>query len=150
MSNDGLNNNGGPEVGKMDGFHDPMKHDLKDDDLLDYHAVDYCIKQMNAETEKPFFVACGLYKPHLPFAVPRKYYDLFPLESIELPPYQADDLDDLPPSGVKMAGPNCRSCEVPKIGSMESGHPVLSCLVRLHRHERGATAGCNRCQSQKR
>jgi arylsulfatase A-like enzyme len=116
MSKDGLNNNGGPEVGKMDGFHDPMTHDLKDDDLLDYHAVDYCIEQMNAETEKPFFVACGLYKPHLPFAVPRKYYDLFPLESIELPPYQADDLDDIPPSGVKMAGPNSDHAKFLKSG----------------------------------
>jgi arylsulfatase A-like enzyme len=104
MSSKGLNNNGGPQVNKDDGFHKPMKHDLKDEDLLDYHAVDYCIEKMNAESDQPFFVACGLYKPHLPFAVPRKYYDLFPLESIELPPHQEHDLDDLPPSGVKMAG----------------------------------------------
>jgi len=48
----------------------------------------------------------GLHKPHLPFAVPRKYYDLFPLDSIELPPYRENDLDDVPPAGVKMAKPN--------------------------------------------
>ena len=67
--------------------------------------MNYCIDQINADTEKPFFVACGLYKPHLPFAVPRKYYDMFPLDSIQLPPHREDDLDDLPPAGVKMAGP---------------------------------------------
>jgi arylsulfatase A-like enzyme len=44
-----------------------------------------------------------LHKPHLPWAVPRKYYDMFPLDSIKLPPHRADDLDDVPPTGVKMA-----------------------------------------------
>src|SRR5690606_12117428 len=42
----------------------------------------------------------------LPFAVPRKYYDMFPLEEIELPPYREDDLNDIPEAGVKMAKPN--------------------------------------------
>ena len=102
MSNKGLSSNG-PGVQKMDGFHDPMKHDLKDNDLLDYHSVTYCIEQMNRKRDKPFFIACGLYKPHLPFAAPRKYFDQFPLESIKLPPYQEDDLNDLPPSGIKMS-----------------------------------------------
>jgi len=96
----------GPGVEKMDGYHDPMSHDLKDEDLLDYHVVDYCIDQLKADREEPFFIACGLYKPHLPFAVPRKYYEQFPLESIQLPPYQPGDLDDLPPAGVRMAGPS--------------------------------------------
>ena len=104
MSNKGLSLNG-PQVKKMDGFHAPMNHDLKDDDLLDWHTVDYCIKQMQQERDRPFFIACGLYKPHLPFAVPRKYYGMFPLDSIQLPPYREDDLEDLPPAGVKMAKP---------------------------------------------
>jgi arylsulfatase A-like enzyme len=41
----------------------------------------------------------------MPWNVPRKYYDLHPLASIQLPPYREDDLDDLPPSGVRMAHP---------------------------------------------
>jgi arylsulfatase A-like enzyme len=35
--------------------------------------------------------------------VPRKYYEQFPLETIQLPPYRKDDLDDLPAAGKKMA-----------------------------------------------
>jgi arylsulfatase A-like enzyme len=46
-----------------------------------------------------------LHKPHLPFAVPRKYYDMFPRDSIQLPPYREDDLNDIPPAGRKMAKP---------------------------------------------
>lgn len=100
----GLSMNG-PNVKKMDGFHEPMNHNLQDDDLLDWHTVNDCIEQMQQERDQPFFVACGLYKPHLPFAVPRKYYDQFPLESIQLPPHREDDLDDIPPSGLAMAKP---------------------------------------------
>lgn len=94
----------GPKyVKKMDGFHEPMKHDLKDSDLGDWHTTDYCIRQLDRKHDKPFFLACGLQKPHLPWAVPRKYYDLFSLESIELPPHKEDDLSDIPEAGVRMA-----------------------------------------------
>jgi arylsulfatase A-like enzyme len=94
----------GPKgVAKMDGFTKPMKHDLKDQDLNDWDITDYCIKQLAQTNERPFFLACGLHKPHLPWVVPRKYYDLFPLDSIQLPPHREDDLDDVPPAGVRMA-----------------------------------------------
>lgn len=93
----------GPGVDKNEGFHQPLKHDLKDEDIMDWHAVNYTIERLSRKADRPFFLACGLHKPHLPFAVPRKYYDMFPLETIELPPYREDDLADLPPAGVKMA-----------------------------------------------
>jgi arylsulfatase A-like enzyme len=63
-------------------------------------------EQLSKKHEKPFFLACGIYRPHEPWFVPQKYYDLFPLEEIQLPKgYREDDLDDLPPAGKKR-GPN--------------------------------------------
>jgi len=106
MDTTGIHLNGAADVAKNEGFHEPLKHDLKDEDLRDWHVVDWCVEQLHAEHDKPVFVACGLYKPHLPFAVPRKYYDLFPRDEIELPPHLEDDLDDLPAAGVAMAKPN--------------------------------------------
>ncbi len=105
MDDKGLSSTG-EGVAKDEGFHLPLKHDLKDEDLMDWHTVNWCIERMSQKREEPFFIACGLHKPHLPFAVPRKYYDLFPLDEIQLPPYREDDLDDIPPAGVKMAKPN--------------------------------------------
>jgi len=96
----------GPRVKKYEGYHEPLPHDLKDDDLGDWHVVNWCIEQLQQKHDKPLFLACGLYKPHLPFAVPRKYYDLFPRDQIQLPPHREDDLSDIPPAGVKMANPN--------------------------------------------
>jgi arylsulfatase A-like enzyme len=92
----------GKGVEKDNGYHEPLTVDLKDDDLMDWHTVNWCIEKMNESREEPFFIACGLHKPHLPFAVPRKYYDAFPLEDIELPPHREDDLDDIPEAGRKM------------------------------------------------
>jgi arylsulfatase A-like enzyme len=79
--------------------------DAKDEELGDYQTVSYCIEQLNKPHDKPLFLACGLHKPHMAWNVPRKYYDMFPLESIQLPKVLETDLDDVPPAGVKMAGP---------------------------------------------
>lgn len=80
---------------------------LKGDDSVvnDYATVSYCIEQLQASHEKPFFIACGIFRPHMPWSVPKKYFDLHPLDQIKLPPFRADDLDDVPPGGVKMARP---------------------------------------------
>lgn len=80
--------------------------DGADEEMHDFHTVEYCIEQLNKPHDKPFFLACGLLKPHMAWNVPRKYYDLFPLDSIELPKVLEGDLDDVPPGGKKMANPS--------------------------------------------
>ncbi|MFT7641830.1 MAG: arylsulfatase A-like enzyme [Pirellulaceae bacterium] len=116
MDNKGLHGNG-PGVGKMDGYFGPQDHDLKDDDIVDWHTANYCIDRLKKKHDKPFFIACGLYKPHLSFVAPRKYYEQFPLESIKLPPHKKNDLDDVPPAGVKMARPTGDHAQMLKRGS---------------------------------
>ncbi|MDQ3814009.1 MAG: sulfatase [Armatimonadota bacterium] len=77
--------------------------DGNDEDLPDYRITSWCIEQLGKRHEKPFFLACGLHKPHMPWIVPRKYFEMFPLDKIELPPHIAHDLDDVPPAGMQMA-----------------------------------------------
>lgn len=71
----------------------------------DYLVADYISKQLaKPHDDKPFFLACGIYRPHEPWFVPQKYFDPFPLESIQLPPgYKEDDLGDVPEAGQKLA-----------------------------------------------
>lgn len=78
----------------------------RNEEMPDHSVVDWCIDRMREESAQPFFIACGLVKPHMPFSVPKEWFDKFPLESIELPPHRQDDLNDVPPAGVKMAGPD--------------------------------------------
>jgi arylsulfatase A-like enzyme len=77
--------------------------DCDDSELGDYRIASWIIAQLERKHDKPFFLACGFHKPHMPWNVPRKYYDMYPLESIQLPPSLSNDLSDVPAAGVKMA-----------------------------------------------
>lgn len=87
-----------------------------DEDMPDFDVVSYGLKKLNEKSDKPMFLAIGLVKPHLPFAVPKKWFDMFPLDSIELPPHRDDDLNDVPPAGVKMAKPTGDHAKIIKSG----------------------------------
>ncbi len=77
--------------------------DCDDDDLREARIVNYGIDQLRKKHDKPFLLTIGLHKPHMPWNVPRKYYDMHPLNEIKLPPTIDDDLADIPSAGVKMA-----------------------------------------------
>ena len=87
---------------------------------------------MNEKGDKPFFLAVGLVKPHMPFSVPKKWFDMFPLESIQLPPHREDDLNDVPPAGVKMAGRRSREDRgLRPLEGSRAGVPRDDCVLRL-------------------
>src|SRR4051812_11927503 len=46
--------------------------DCKDEDLADYRIANWCIEQLGRKHDKPFFLACGFQKPHMPWNVPQK------------------------------------------------------------------------------
>ncbi len=72
----------------------------------DYLVADWVGRQLGRTHDKPFFLACGIYRPHEPWFVPRKYFEAFPLAEIQLPPgYLEKDLEDLPGEGQRR-GPN--------------------------------------------
>ncbi|MDO8545029.1 MAG: sulfatase-like hydrolase/transferase [Opitutaceae bacterium] len=97
---------GDPRPTKPDSIGNGMplaKLDCNDEDMQDYRFVDYGIQQLQKKHDKPFFLAVGLRKPHFPWCVPQKYYNMYPLDKIDLPPYLADDLNDIPQAGVNLA-----------------------------------------------
>ncbi len=69
----------------------------------DSRSADYAVNFLRQRQEKPFFLACGLFRPHLPWYVPRKYFDLYSVDEVVLPEVRNDDLDDLPAEGLKFA-----------------------------------------------
>lgn len=46
--------------------------------------------------KKPFFITCGIQKPHVPFLAPQKYFDLYPLGSIVYTPEKVNLWDKIP------------------------------------------------------
>ena len=52
---------------------------------------------------RPFFLVVGLFHPHLPWYAPASYFEQFPAEEAILPEVPADDLDDVPEEGRRLA-----------------------------------------------
>jgi len=77
--------------------------DKPDAEMGDGRMVDWAVKFLERPSQQPFFLAAGIYRPHLPFYAPRKYFDLYPQDQIILPPIKADDCDDLPEAAREMA-----------------------------------------------
>jgi arylsulfatase A-like enzyme len=76
---------------------------VEDEELFDGKVANWVVSQLERSQEKPFFLAFGLTKPHLPWYVPQKYFDLHPLDSIQLPATREGDLDDIPAFGQRLA-----------------------------------------------
>lgn len=68
---------------------------LADSSTADYQSVDYIADLLERDHDKPFFLACGIYRPHHPWYVPQSYMDLFPLDSVQLPKRLDSDTSDL-------------------------------------------------------
>ncbi len=69
----------------------------------DYETAKWLEQQLQKDYDKPFFMAVGFSKPHLPFYAPQEYFDLYDLATVQIPEFQMDDLDDILDSNGKKA-----------------------------------------------
>ncbi len=70
----------------------PLK--TTDEEMADFQVVDWAIGELKKEHEKPFFQAVGIFRPHIPWFIPQKYFNRYPLNEITLPPVKERDLED--------------------------------------------------------
>jgi arylsulfatase A-like enzyme len=75
----------------------------KDEEMPDVFSAEWAINQLNKPQDKPFFLAVGLVRPHVPWHVPQKWYDIFPKNNLSFPPYLPNDMDDIPPLGIQIS-----------------------------------------------
>jgi iduronate 2-sulfatase len=73
----------------------------EDDQLPDGATAAEAVKRLAAlkARGKPFFLAVGFLKPHLPFVAPKKYWDLYDTDTIPVPA-----IDHLPAGSPEFAG----------------------------------------------
>lgn len=67
-----------------------------DAEMPDYRSAAWAVERLGREYEKPYLLAVGFLRPHVPWYVPPKWFDLHPAASLRLPPYQPGDQDDVP------------------------------------------------------
>ncbi|MEM9365106.1 MAG: sulfatase [Planctomycetota bacterium] len=83
----------------------PTRGDVEE--TSDRIVARWAVEQLNQSHDQPLFLAVGLFRPHLPFFAPQEFFDLYPIDSIQVPEVRADDLDDiLLPSGKPAHAPS--------------------------------------------
>ncbi|MCG8306897.1 MAG: sulfatase [Cytophagales bacterium] len=74
-----------------------------DEKMPDYKSASWAIERLKEDHENPFFMAVGFVRPHVPWYVPQKWFDKFPIDSLQMPPYLDSDMDDVPLMGRRVA-----------------------------------------------
>ena len=93
-----------PPVNRLDsGRFDWSGLDVDDEATADRQLAHWAAEYLSKGHARPFFMACGFYRPHLPFYAPMKYFSRFPEAAVELPPYLENDLADVPKSAISSA-----------------------------------------------
>jgi uncharacterized sulfatase len=77
----------------------------KDEDHTDGKVATQAIKLLEEYREKPFFLGVGFYKPHCPFIAPKKYFDLYPMDKIQMPVEPEDHLKNVPKPALASTSP---------------------------------------------
>ncbi|MEM1227939.1 MAG: sulfatase [Planctomycetota bacterium] len=83
---------------------------IDDDEYDDAATARYAIRFLETYSDrlerpesKPFFLACGFFRPHLPWYVPQAFFDQIPFDDVVLPHVPDDDLEDVPAEGRRLA-----------------------------------------------
>jgi arylsulfatase A-like enzyme len=93
--------------------------DLTDDEHSDGQVALKTIADLRRMKEqgKPFFIAAGFFKPHLPFIAPEKYWDLYPEGSLKLPANYHPP-KDAPAESIHNSGELRAYSGIPKTGKL--------------------------------
>ncbi|MDP6524377.1 MAG: sulfatase [Kiritimatiellia bacterium] len=78
------------ENGKRFRYVDANDRDKTPDEI----SADWAVGILKRKHDRPFFLGVGFIRPHTPLYAPEKYFDMFPIEDIQLPPYMKGDLND--------------------------------------------------------
>jgi arylsulfatase A-like enzyme len=89
-----------PGIPGAKGWHSedgkPFRYTNDDDrdKMPDETSADWAVNILKKKHDRPFYLGVGFIRPHTPLYAPKKYFDMFPLDEIQLPPYKTDDLND--------------------------------------------------------
>ncbi|MCC2668803.1 MAG: sulfatase, partial [Armatimonadetes bacterium] len=77
----------------------------KDEEHTDGKVATETIKLLEAHRDQPFFIAAGFYRPHTPYIAPKKYFELYPLDKIQLPQEPAAARQGVPAPALSSTRP---------------------------------------------
>lgn len=74
-----------------------------DEEHTDGMVASKIIELIEQHRDEPFFLAAGFFDPHCPYVAPKRYFDLYPLDSITIPDLEQAkaDLADVPRMAIQ-------------------------------------------------
>lgn len=83
----------GRELGAAIAYY---RSEASDDQHTDYLVASAAIDMMDQHRDQPWFIAAGFFKPHVPWIVPGKYFDLYPMDEIQAPAFTESEMHSAP------------------------------------------------------
>jgi uncharacterized sulfatase len=83
-----------------------MVADGTEDEQTDAKIAAEAIKLLETRPERPFFLAIGFFRPHVPCVAPKKFFDMYPADKIVLPKVPANDRASRPAAAFTVNPPN--------------------------------------------
>lgn len=79
------------------------KADMPPEGMPDEQVAAWAVSRLQEKQDKPFFLAVGFVRPHVPYTAPKEFFDMYPMDNIIMPVVPEDELSDIPLLGKTMA-----------------------------------------------
>jgi iduronate 2-sulfatase len=80
--------------------------DGSDEMMTDFMVSESAIAMIEEHRNDPWFIGSGFFRPHVPFVVPSKYFDLYDLDDLQLPRLDPNELSVAPALAYNSLNPN--------------------------------------------
>ena len=91
-----------------------LRAEGEDSEQTDGMITTEAIRQIKRHKEEPFFLGVGFFRPHTPYVAPKKYFDLYPQSTINMPSAPLDDRADIPYAAL------AHNCKISNYGLADS------------------------------
>ena len=75
------------------------EEDIPEKGMFDEQIAAWTIEKINTKHTAPFFLAAGFLRPHVPYAVPRRFFEMYDPDHLVLPDVPEDEMKDIPMHG---------------------------------------------------
>jgi iduronate 2-sulfatase len=79
------------------------REDMPEGKMFDELISEWAVDKLSEDHEKPFFLAVGFVRPHVPYTAPKEYFDLYNLDEIVVPEVPENEMADIPIMGKSIA-----------------------------------------------
>ena len=90
------------EIGSSSKLWDFGPQQYDEEKFSDFVDASWAVEKLQVKHQKPFFLAVGFYRPHVPWYAPQRFFDVRPRAAVKVPDVRDDDRTDLPDAALQL------------------------------------------------